>query len=77
MHRKTLEDLAYYRIREEIAGYCVSQEGSAIIQKREPFTSENKERIDELKTLSSQWQKALSSTTGLQLHSWLPTQDFL
>ena len=53
MHRKTLEDLAYYRIREEIAGNCASEEGREELLRREPMTSEKKERIDELKTLSS------------------------
>ena len=34
MHKKTLEDLAFYRIREEIAGNCASEEGKAELLRR-------------------------------------------
>ncbi len=77
MHRKTLEDLAYYRIREEIAGNCASEEGREELLRREPLTSEKKERIDELKTLSSQWQKAITSKNPVRLSSWEKIGTFL
>ena len=37
MNKKTLTQIDYYRIRDEIAEYCVSQEGKKIILEREPF----------------------------------------
>ena len=70
MHRKTLEQLDYYRIRENIAGYCVSEEGKSAILRREPLTQEKFNEISSLKTLSSQWQKALLSKNPIRLHSW-------
>ncbi len=77
MHRKTLEQLDYYRIRENIAGYCVSEEGKAAILKREPLTQEKLDEISFLKTLSSQWQKAIVSKTPVRLHSWVAIAPFI
>ena len=37
MNKKTLTQIDYYRIRDEIAEYCVSQEGKKNILEREPF----------------------------------------
>jgi len=77
MHKKTLEDLAYFRIRDEIASRCVSVEGKAQLEKREPYTSKDKERIDELKRLSSQWQRAILSKNPIRLQSWNEIGSFL
>lgn len=77
MHRKTLEDLAYFRIREEIASRCVSVEGKNQLEKREPYTSKEKDRIDELKRLSSQWQRAILSKNPVRLQSWNEIGSFL
>ena len=77
MHKKTLEELAFYRIRDEIAQRCASEEGKNILLKREPFSSKQKDMISELKSLGSQWQKALSSSSGIRLESWNPVKPFL
>ena len=77
MHRKTLEQLDYYRIREEISGFAVSEEGKAAILKREPLTQEKNEEINSLKRLSSQWQKAIQSKNPLKLQSWGPVAPFI
>ena len=77
MHRKTLEDLAFYRIREEIAGQCASEEGRALVLRREPLTSRQKDEMDELKSLGEQWQRALSSRSPIRLDSWNPVKPFL
>ena len=37
MNKKTLSEIDFYRIRDEIADYCVSQEGKKILLEREPF----------------------------------------
>ena len=49
MNRKTLTELDYYRIKETVAGYCVSEEGKNDILNREPFTEYSK--YDFLKNL--------------------------
>lgn len=77
MHRKTLEQLDYYRIRDTIAGYCVSEEGRTSLLKREPFTQEEIDEINSLKILSAQWQKAICSQNPLRLHSWNAVAPFL
>ncbi len=77
MHRKTLEDLAFYRIREKISGYCVSEEGKNQLLKREPLTNEKKDEIDRLKNLSAQWQRAITSKEPVSLRSWQEIFSFL
>ncbi len=77
MHKKTLEDLAFYRIREEIAGNCASEEGKAELLRREPLTSGKKELMDELKKLGSQWQKAIQSKNPIRLQPWNEIASFL
>ena len=76
-HKKTLEQLDYYRLRETIAGFCVSEEGKSSLLKREPFTREQIEEINHLKTLSSQWQRAICSKNPIRLHSWQEIHSFL
>ncbi|MCR5614309.1 endonuclease MutS2 [Treponema sp.] len=68
MNKKTLEELDYYRIKETIAGYCVSQEGKTDILEREPFT--DYKSYNELKELSREWSKALGSTRAITISSW-------
>ena len=77
MHRKTLEQLDYYRIRDEIAGFCVSEEGKASILRREPFTREKIDEINSLKRLSSQWQRAIQSKNPIRLQGWGEIASFL
>lgn len=77
MHRRTLEELDYYRIRDAIAGRCVSEEGKYKLSKREPFTSENMEDVSRYKSLSSQWQTAIRSKNPIHLHGWLPLYPFI
>lgn len=76
MHKKTLEQLDYYRIRDTIAGFCVSEEGKSSLLKREPFTREQINEINRLKNLSSQWQKALCSKNPIRLHGWGAISSF-
>ena len=77
LHKKTLEQLDYYRIRDNIAGFCVSEEGKASILKREPLTLSEIDEINSLKTLSSQWQKAILSRNSVRLHSWSAIAPFI
>ena len=40
MERLTLSELDYYRIRDEIAERCVSDEGREALASREPFSAQ-------------------------------------
>lgn len=77
MHRKTLEDLAFYRIRDEIASKCVSAEGKGLIDRREPFTSARKDKLDGLKKLGMQWQRSLRSKSPAVLPGWGEIAPFM
>ena len=65
MNHKTLTEIDYYRIRDEIADYCVSQEGKKIILEREPF--KNPVEIENNKNLSREWAKYFSLVHLLKL----------
>ena len=77
MHRKTLEQLDYYRLRDEIAGYCVSVEGRAEILRREPLTRRETDEITRLKTLSGQWQRAVLAKNPVSLRAWSEIASFI
>ncbi|MCK9169322.1 MAG: Smr/MutS family protein [Treponema sp.] len=64
----TLTELDYYRIRDTIAGYCVSEEGKAFLLSREPFT--DTEQIESRKNLSREWQLYNTSTHSSALSMW-------
>src|SRR5574344_2867306 len=75
MDTKTLNELAFYRIRETIAGRCASAEGKAQLLTREPLTDSS--QIEELKTLSREWDAYLQSTRAPALNGWNEIKPFL
>ena len=48
MNTKTLQEIDYFRIREEIAGYCVSAEGRQKLLEREPLRKPKKLKISKI-----------------------------
>jgi len=68
MNRRTLTELDYYRIRDSIAIYCVSEEGKAQICRTEPFT--DLEKIRNLKETGNEWLTFLNSAKQVSLSSW-------
>lgn len=68
MDSKTLQEIDYFRIREEVAGYCVSEEGKQSLLEREPLTK-NKE-IEKLKNLSREWCNYLSANRSAPFSGW-------
>ena len=68
MNKKTLKELDYYTIRDEIAGFCVSEEGEQLIKTWEPLTDST--RIEELKALGREWSTYLHTTRPQALSSW-------
>jgi DNA mismatch repair protein MutS2 len=68
MDKTTLTELDYYRIRDAIAGYCVSREGKAALLEREPFT--DPVQIEQIKSASREWRAYNTSTRSTALSSW-------
>lgn len=68
MNKKTLSEIDFYRIRDEIADYCVSQEGKKILLEREPF--KNPAEIEKHKNLSREWSKYFSAIHSNPLLAW-------
>lgn len=68
MDLKTLEILDYYKVRNQIAQFCASDEGRDEILSREPFSSA--EEFVPLKKLSREWKVCLASQKSVSLKSW-------
>ena len=75
MNKKTLTQIDYYRIRDEIAEYCVSQEGKKNILEREPFKAI--EEIEKNKNLSREWEKYFSKNYSNPLFGWENIKNLL
>ena len=68
MDKKTLSDLDYYTVRDEISGFCVSEEGKYSFLKTEPYT--DLQKIENAKQISKEWMALLSFTVTNPLSSW-------
>ncbi len=68
MNKRTLTELDYYRIRDLIASYCVSEEGKNLLCRTEPYT--DIEKISELKNTGNEWLSYISSPRQPALSSW-------
>lgn len=75
MNQKTLQEIDYFRIREEIAGYCVSAEGRQKLLEREPLRKT--EEIENLKNLSREWSLFFSAGRANPVSSWEPVHPLL
>ena len=75
MEKRTLEVLEYPRIRETIAGLCMSAEGKARLLEREPSSDLSEIRL--LKNLSSSYLAALSAETPPAFVGWPPVRHLL
>lgn len=71
MDKKTLSELDFYRIRDEISGFCKSEESVFMMQRIEPLR--NPEDIEERKALGMEWSVYLSSSTSPTLVQGWPT----
>ncbi len=70
MDSKTLTEIDYYRLREEVAQYCVSVEGKESLLERYPLT--NAREIENLKQISQEWNAYLSATHKSPFGTWEP-----
>lgn len=67
------QELDFYRIRESIAQFALSEEGKENLKKREASSDKNK--IDYLKNLGRQWFLLLSSQSNIKFSSWPPVKN--
>ena len=70
MNEKTLSEIDFYRIREEVAGFCVTQEGKQSLLEREPLTSSKK--IEFYKNAGREWVTYYSCTHRSPVSFWEP-----
>ena len=75
MNTKTLQEIDYFRIREEISGYCVSVEGREKLMAREPFRKT--EEIENLKNLSREWSIYFSAGRANPVTAWEPVHPLI
>lgn len=68
MDKKTLSDLDYYTVRDEISGFCVSEEGKYSFSKIEPYT--DLQKIENSKQIAKEWTDLLSFTVKNPLSAW-------
>ena len=72
MNRKTLTEIDYYRIRDEVAGFCVTNEGKQSLIEREPLTKTKD--IEFYKNASREWCSYYSCTHRVPVSFWEPIQ---
>ena len=70
MDKKTLTELDFYRIRDEIAGFCVSEEGAYMLSHLEPLSKSDE--IEARKNLSREWFTYIHTARNNALNSWQP-----
>ena len=78
MNEKTLKEIDFFRIRDEVAGYCVSQEGKQSLLERLPLI--DKAKIEMLKNMSREWVTCFSVSNGAKgsiLSGWEPVNNLI
>lgn len=70
MNTKALTEIDYFRIRDEVAGYCVSEEAKQVMLKKEPLVKS--QEIENLKNMSREWVEYLHVTHSSPLSGWEP-----
>ena len=71
MNTKTLTEIDFFRIRDEVAGYCLSKEGQDSLLARLPLTDKGK--IENLKNMSREWCSCFSVSGSNNIFSgWEP-----
>ncbi len=70
---QTAEELDFYRIRNQVARFAASEEGKALLLRREPVT--DRDEIAGLKALGKEWAVYLKSARPAPLAPWPPVTD--
>ncbi len=75
MNQRTLDVLEYARLRAQIAGYCLSEEGEQALLERQPLS--DRQRLRELKALCADWMTAQNGRNPPRFTAWPPVTPFL
>ena len=70
MNSNALHEIDFYRLCDQVAAYCITQEGKESFLQREPLT--DSKQIENLKNLSREWSKYLSSSHKNPVLYWEP-----
>ena len=60
MNTQALQEIDFFRIREEAASYCITEEARRTFLQREPLT--DSKEIEALKGLGREWTRFLSAS---------------
>ena len=75
MNTLALQEIDFYRIRDEVAGYCVTEEARQSFLQREPLT--DSKQIEQLKNLSREWSAYIGAGCKNPVSFWEPVQNLL
>ena len=75
MNTLALQEIDFYRIRDEVAGYCITDEARQAFLQREPLTDSKK--IEQLKNLSREWAVYLGAGCKNPVSFWEPVQKLI
>ena len=70
MNKSALQEIDFYRVRDQVAAYCTTQEAKELFLQREPLTEQK--QIELLKNLSREWAKYLSASRKNPVLFWEP-----
>jgi len=75
MNSNALHDIDFYRLRDQVAGCCLTAEGKESFLQREPLT--DIKQIEKLKNLSREWTAYLSASRKNPLLIWDPIESLV
>ena len=75
MNSNALQEIDFYRLRDQVASFCITQEGKESFLQREPLT--DGKQIENLKNLSREWSKYLSSSHKNPVLYWEPVAPLI
>ena len=75
MNSLALQEIDFYRLRDEVSGYCITEEARNSFLQREPLTDSKK--IEQLKNLSREWTVFLSASCKNPVTFWEPVKKLL
>ena len=75
MNRQALQEIDFYRLRDEVAAYCITEEGKQSFLQREPLTDSKK--LEHLKNLSREWNVFLSASCKNPVSFWEPVENLI
>ena len=75
MNKSALQEIDFYRVRDQVAAYCTTQEAKELFLQREPLTEQK--QIELLKNLSREWAKYLSASRKNPVLFWEPVAPLI